>query len=104
MTDDPSRLSFEWLRSCTRRGYLFRTLGGFAALGLPGRAAKAKDKDAAPKAQQGLIAEENRKAGALDWQLTRVRADAGGFRSPWIEGYCSKQSVKAGESLDIMVS
>ncbi len=27
-----------------------------------------------------------------------------GFRSPWIEGYCSKQSVKAGEAIDIMVS
>ena len=51
-----------------------------------------------------LIAEENRKPGALDWQLTRVRADSDGFRSPWIEGYCSKQSVKAGESIDIMVS
>src|SRR6185503_18870428 len=23
---------------------------------------------------------------------------------PWIEGYCSKQSVSAGESIDIMVS
>ena len=42
--------------------------------------------------------------GATDWQLTRVRADGGGFRSPWIEGYCSKQSVKAGETIDIMVS
>ena len=27
-----------------------------------------------------------------------------GYRSPWIEGYCSKQSVAAGESIDIMVS
>ena len=40
-----------------------------------------------------------------DWQLTRVRFDdMHGFRCRWIEGYCSKQSVKAGESLDIMVS
>ena len=51
-----------------------------------------------------LIAEENRKPGASDWQLTRVRPDNDGFRSPWIEGYCSKQSVQAGESIDIMVS
>ncbi len=41
---------------------------------------------------------------ARDWQLTRVRADKDGFRSPWIEGYASKQSVQAGESIDIMVS
>jgi hypothetical protein len=50
------------------------------------------------------IHEENAKPGARDWQLTRVRADKAGFRSSWIEGYCSKQSVKAGEALDIMVS
>lgn len=51
-----------------------------------------------------LIARENARSGALDWQLTRVRADGPGFRSPWIEGYCSKQSVRAGESIDVMVS
>lgn len=54
--------------------------------------------------RSGPIVEENRKPGALDWQLTRVRYDKGGFRSPWIEGYCSKQSVKAGDELEIMVS
>ena len=47
---------------------------------------------------------ENRKPGAADWQLTRVRPDGGGFRSSAIEGYCSKQCVKAGESIEIMVS
>ena len=47
---------------------------------------------------------ENQREGARDWQLTRVRVDSGQFRSPWIEGYCSKQSVKAGETIDIMVS
>lgn len=47
---------------------------------------------------------ENLHPGARDWQLTRVRVDSGGFRSPWIEGYCSRQSVAAGETIDIMVS
>jgi hypothetical protein len=51
-----------------------------------------------------LIRSENQKPGAVDWQLTRVRPDAQKFRSPWIEGYCSKQSVRAGESIAIMVS
>ena len=51
------------------------------------------------------IQEENNKPGSTDWQLTRVRLDKNlGFRSPWIEGYCSRQSVSAGEKLDIMVS
>jgi hypothetical protein len=52
-----------------------------------------------------MVEKENEKPGADDWQLTRVRLDKrDGFRSPWIEGYCSRQSVSAGESLDIMVS
>jgi hypothetical protein len=51
-----------------------------------------------------LIARENAREGALDWQLTRVRVDQDGFRSPWIEGYCSRQSLKTGEALDICVS
>ena len=52
-----------------------------------------------------LIQRENEKAGARDWQLTRVRLDKrGGVRCPWIDGYCSRQSVAAGESIDILVS
>jgi len=52
-----------------------------------------------------LIADENAKAGSTDWQLTRMRLDkTEGFRSPVIEGYCSRQSVRAGDSLDIFVS
>lgn len=47
---------------------------------------------------------ENSLPGATDWQLTRVRCDGSQFRSPWIEGYCSRQSVESGESLDVMVS
>ena len=51
------------------------------------------------------IVEENLKEGSLDWQLTRVRSkDGDGYRASDIEGYCSRQSVKAGESLDIFVS
>lgn len=53
---------------------------------------------------ENVIVQENKKAGSLDWQLTRVRPDSGGFRSSLIEGYCSKQSVAAGEPIDIMVS
>lgn len=50
------------------------------------------------------IVQENAREGATDWQLTRVRADSDGYRSPWIEGFCSKQSVEAGETIDFMVS
>lgn len=51
-----------------------------------------------------VIVGENAHPGATDWQLTRVRVDSEQYRSSWIEGYCSKQSVAAGESIDIMVS
>jgi hypothetical protein len=52
-----------------------------------------------------LIRTENEQEGARDWQLTRVRVDrTDGIRSPAIEGYCSRQSVAAGDSLDIFVS
>ena len=56
-------------------------------------------------AEHNPIQAENAKPGADDWQLTRVRLDSrDGTRSPWIEGYCSKQSVAAGETIDIFVS
>ncbi len=57
-----------------------------------------------PPGRDNPIVAENRHPGATDWQLTRVRPDRGGFRSTWIEGYCSRQSVEAGDTIDIMVS
>ena len=52
-----------------------------------------------------IIEQENQHPGSTDWQLTRIRLDKNdGFRSPSIEGYCSRQSLKAGEALDIFVS
>mgnify|MGYP001104083073 CR=1 FL=1 len=52
-----------------------------------------------------VIREENAKPGADDWQLTRVRLDrTDATRSSLIEGYCSRQSVAAGETLDVFVS
>ena len=52
-----------------------------------------------------LIARENRREGALDWQLTRVRIESRStLRAPAIEGYCSHQSIAAGQTLSIMVS
>ncbi len=68
-----------------------------AALGLGSSMMSASKKNS-------VIVAENRKEGSNDWQLTRVRPDGIGQRTPWVEGYCSRQSVKAGESIDIMVS
>jgi hypothetical protein len=52
----------------------------------------------------GGIREENRQTGT-DFQLTRVLPEGKGrFRSRVIEGYCSRQSVYAGENLQFFVS
>lgn len=59
----------------------------------------------AAEPQPNLIREENAKPGSDDWQITRVRLDkTGAVRASDIEGYCSRQSVAAGETLDILVS
>ncbi|RCS46434.1 hypothetical protein DTL42_15875 [Bremerella cremea] len=85
-----------------RRAFLKGTL---ATTMLSTTAELARTAEAASKAAaDSPIVQENARPGADDWQLTRVRVDGAGFRSPWIEGYCSKQSVTVGESIDVMVS
>ncbi|MCB1225903.1 MAG: hypothetical protein KDK99_08855 [Verrucomicrobiales bacterium] len=80
-----------------RRRFLRTT----SALGLVPSLATAT---AASAAQPDLIRRENERAGS-DFQLTRVRLDsAKGYRSSLIEGYCSHQSIRAGETLKLFVS
>ena len=57
-----------------------------------------------PERVSSLIRSENSKKGAADWQLTNVRLKPDGFRSRVIEGYCSHQSIAAGDVLRIMAS
>ncbi|MEO6808802.1 MAG: N,N-dimethylformamidase beta subunit family domain-containing protein, partial [Isosphaeraceae bacterium] len=91
----------------TSRRDLLKTMTGLALAAVVEPSAARADDSPAPQvqpAQPNLIRDENRKPGASDWQLTRVRLDKDGFRSPWIEGYASKQSVEAGESIDLLIS
>nr|WP_201723950.1 N,N-dimethylformamidase beta subunit family domain-containing protein [Rhodopirellula sp. SM50] len=76
------------------------------AMGALSSAVMANDKeDVMARAGSSLIRQENAKPGSRDWQLTRVRLDSrDSVRASKIEGYCSRQSVSAGESIDIMVS
>jgi hypothetical protein len=85
-----------------RRELLKGSLATGLAVGLaPFLRANAKT----PSTRDNYVVIENRKEGALDWQLTRVRLDkSGGYRSPWIEGFCSHQSVEPGDTIQIMVS
>ena len=82
-----------------RRDFIKTTTAAAAMTG-------ARTLPAAPSArrQPDLIKTENAKAGE-SFQLTRMRPDnAKSYRTSLIEGYCSRQSVKAGEKLDIFVS
>lgn len=55
--------------------------------------------------KRGIIAEENAKAGTRDWMLAKPKIDpATKYRCPWIEGYASAMSVRAGETIRFFVS
>jgi hypothetical protein len=55
--------------------------------------------------QRSLIHAENEKPGTTDWLLKNTRVDPRTkYRCPWIEGYCSATSVRAGDTLAILVS
>ncbi len=85
-----------------RRDFLKGALGASAALVL---GEGIRDAAVAAEPDRSLIRRENEKTGTLDWQLTYVRYDTPtGYRCPWIEGYCSRQSVAAGESIEFLVS
>jgi hypothetical protein len=63
---------------------------------------------------QNIIEAENQKTGASDWILTKVHSDTCRLLKPYkadlfcrqqdIEGYCSHTSIKAGETLSVLVS
>lgn len=56
-------------------------------------------------AKSGLVQRENQRSGTTAWMLTNTRVDpATKYRCPWIEGYCSRTSVRAGEEISFHVS
>lgn len=48
------------------------------------------------------IVNENKNLGTTDWQLTYIKSAH--YRSDSVEGYCSKTSLRPGESVDIFIS
>ena len=52
-----------------------------------------------------LVREENSKPGTTNWILTNTRVDPNTrYRCPWIEGYCSRTSVRVGGTIEFKVS
>ncbi len=88
--------------SLSRRGLLKE----LAAAGMASARTPFTEVAATPaERQRDLIRAENEKPGTTDWQLTNTRIDpATKYRCPWIEGYCSRTSLHAGETLAVHVS
>ncbi|WP_422924014.1 N,N-dimethylformamidase beta subunit family domain-containing protein [Singulisphaera sp. PoT] len=88
-------------RSLSRR----ELIGATAAVGLGSLLNPRMGAFAATPARRDLIRDENARPGTSDWRLTDVWIDPRTkYRSPRIEGYASRTSLRAGESLRIMVS
>src|SRR4051794_35186434 len=90
-----------------RRELLKGALAAGTLAGLSAEALFAADRSPMAKGVRAtdLIRAENEKPGTKDWMLTNTRIDPKTkYRCPWIEGYCSRTSIRAGERLKIMVS
>ena len=78
-------------------------LKNLAALGFGALAGSAAN--AQPVPARDIILTENQKSGTRDWMLKHPRIEpTTKYRCPWIEGYCSHTSVKAGETISFHVS
>jgi hypothetical protein len=92
-----------------REGRITRrdALKSLAAIGLGAAAGCASH----PRQSPGVdpagnpVRRENARHGTREWMLTRTGIDPKTkYRCPWIEGYCSHTSIKAGETIRFFVS
>lgn len=94
------------VRPLSRR-HALGTLAAAAAGLAPG--CRTSERPAPGKHVQGrqpdLIRRENLRTGTSDWLLTQTRVDpATKWRSPWVEGYASRTSLRPGQSVDFHIS
>ena len=94
-------------RPVSRRELLALLLGSAplgAAIGCAARG-ESRSADSRLARATGLIRRENERPGTRDWLLTKTAVDpATKYRCPWIEGYVSHTSLRAGETLTFHVS
>jgi hypothetical protein len=100
---DPSRR--EVLSAISSFGVAAMLPGVIAGCGGPETLSSGGATTLVTKKKSDLIREENEKPGAQDWLLTRPAIDRSlKHRCPWIEGYFSRSSVRAGETITLHVS
>src|SRR5438093_510421 len=93
--NEPSRSPF-----ITRRDALKAVAGAGIAASFSGCASLT-----GAAARRDLVRRENQNPGTRDWLLEKTRIDPPTkYRCPWIEGYCSHASVRAGETISFHVS
>jgi hypothetical protein len=93
----------------SRRGWLKAVVGlatGAAVSGCaPTRHTSRITRGQAAGRSSNLIRQENERKGTHEWLLSQTRIDpASEYRCPWIEGYCSRASVRAGDTLSVLVN
>jgi hypothetical protein len=78
-------------------------LRGLAAVGVAAAGPSNRLLSAEPPSNP--VMHENQLAGTRDWMLRQTRIDPSSrYRCPWIEGYCSQRSVRAGDKITFHVS
>ena len=88
----------------SRRGFL-RTAACWAGVTALGGCAPRRLARRGWDGPSDAVPRENQRPGTRDWLLARTGIDpATKYRCPWIEGYCSRTSLRAGEELSFQVS
>jgi hypothetical protein len=91
----------------SRRGWLKTVVGLAAGTAVSGCAGHSSRTSRGPVTRPGgeLVRQENALSGTQEWLLTKPRiGPASQYRCPWIEGYCSQTSIRAGETLKVFVN
>ncbi len=92
-------------RVFTRRELLKGALGVSTMTLLSNCSSPRRSGSQAASAKSDLVQRENERGGSRDWLLSKTGIDAKvKYRCPWIEGYCSRTSAQAGESISFHVS
>ncbi len=104
MPDEPTLPKKTSFHGMDRRDLLKGALG-LGILGATAGASDAAGRNSNSKSNVNGIALENTLPGTTDWRLTKTYIDpATRYRSPRIEGYCNATALRAGDTLEIMVS
>lgn len=91
--------------SISRRELLKGVVAAGLGAGMAGCVTNGNGQTRVAPRRPDAVRKENAHTGTTDWMLTHTRVDpATKYRCPWVEGYCSKTSVRAGDEITFFVS